>query len=88
MDRLKNYIQFINEAEQLKNVLRIAWTSEGKQESTAEHSWRLALAETPCLRNSDRFWIQTQGKGRRVKKKAKKKRGRKRTGRVFSLTTL
>lgn len=43
MNRLKKYMQFINEAEQLKNVLRTAWTSEGKQESTAEHSWRLAL---------------------------------------------
>ena len=38
MERLKNYLQFINEAEQLKNVLRTAWTSEGKQESTATMS--------------------------------------------------
>ena len=39
MERLKNYLQFINEAEQLKNVLRTAWTSEGKQESTAAVSY-------------------------------------------------
>ena len=26
-----------------KNVLRTAYTSEGRHESTAEHSWRLAL---------------------------------------------
>lgn len=49
MDSLKNYIQFIKEAEQLKNVRRTAWTSEGKQESTAEHSWRLALLAMAVL---------------------------------------
>ena len=34
---------FIEEAECLKTVTRTAKTSEGKPESTAEHSWRLAL---------------------------------------------
>lgn len=34
---------FIEEAERLKTVTRTAKTSEGKTESTAEHSWRLAL---------------------------------------------
>lgn len=37
------YLRFIKELEQLKNVTRTAWTSEGHQESTAEHSWRLAV---------------------------------------------
>ncbi|WAW11342.1 HD domain-containing protein [Oxalobacter vibrioformis] len=36
-------LAFIREAEQLKNVLRSAHTSSGRQESTAEHSWRLCL---------------------------------------------
>ncbi len=40
---LKKYIAFIEEAEKLKSVVRTAWTSNGRRESTAEHSWRLAL---------------------------------------------
>lgn len=36
-------ISFIKEVERLKNVLRSAHTSQGRQESTAEHSWRLCL---------------------------------------------
>lgn len=47
MDLLPNdltgRIAFIQEAERLKNVLRSAHTSEGRQESTAEHTWRLCL---------------------------------------------
>lgn len=43
MDRLEKQIAFIKEAEGLKSVVREAWTSEGRRESTAEHSWRLAL---------------------------------------------
>ena len=42
-ERLDRYLAFINETELLKNVLRTAWGSAGRQESTAEHSWRLAL---------------------------------------------
>ena len=34
---------FLQEAEGLKSVERTAWTSSGRRESTAEHSWRLAL---------------------------------------------
>lgn len=41
--RLEQYLAFIKEAELLKGVLRTAWGSSGRQESTAEHSWRLAL---------------------------------------------
>ena len=36
-------LKFISEAERLKNVLRRSHTSEGRQESTAEHTWRLCL---------------------------------------------
>ncbi|WP_298612066.1 arsenic resistance N-acetyltransferase ArsN2 [uncultured Thiothrix sp.] len=34
---------FLREAERLKDVLRTAHTRTGKQESTAEHTWRLGL---------------------------------------------
>ena len=40
---LEKYMAFIEESEKLKSVLRTAWTSSGRRESTAEHSWRLAL---------------------------------------------
>ncbi|MDF2905155.1 MAG: hypothetical protein K0R34_476 [Herbinix sp.] len=40
---LEKYIAFIEETEKLKSVVRTAWTSKGRRESTAEHSWRLAL---------------------------------------------
>lgn len=40
---IEKYISFIEEAEKLKSVVRTAWTSSGRRESTAEHSWRLAL---------------------------------------------
>ena len=36
-------LKFISEAERLKDVLRRSHTSEGRQESTAEHTWRLCL---------------------------------------------
>lgn len=37
------YLEFMHIAERLKFVLRHDWTSSGRQESVAEHSWRLAL---------------------------------------------
>ena len=43
MEKLERYLQFMCEAERLKNVLRSAHTSAGRPESTAEHTWRLAL---------------------------------------------
>ncbi|HLP24237.1 MAG TPA: HD domain-containing protein, partial [Acidobacteriota bacterium] len=36
-------LNFLRRAERLKTVTRTSWTSEGKQESTAEHTWRLCL---------------------------------------------
>lgn len=43
VSNLNKYMQFIQEAELLKSVLRTSWSSSGRRESTAEHSWRLAL---------------------------------------------
>lgn len=43
MEKIIQYLKFIQETEQLKSTLRTAWTAEGRQESTAEHSWRLAM---------------------------------------------
>lgn len=43
MDALQRTIEFIQELERLKDIRRTAWTSQGKQESVAEHSWRLAV---------------------------------------------
>jgi putative hydrolases of HD superfamily len=36
-------LDFLRDAEKLKNVTRTAWTSDGKRESVAEHTWRLCL---------------------------------------------
>ena len=36
-------IQIMGTAEKLKNNTRHSWTSSGRHESVAEHSWRLAL---------------------------------------------
>jgi putative hydrolases of HD superfamily len=41
--RLAGRLAFLREAERLKGVLRSGFTSTGRPESTAEHSWRLAL---------------------------------------------
>ena len=49
MENLERYLLFIREAERLKSVLRTAYTSTGRHESTAEHSWRLALTAAVLL---------------------------------------
>jgi putative hydrolase of HD superfamily len=36
-------IEFLHEAEKLKTILRHSWLSNGRRESVAEHSWRMAL---------------------------------------------
>ena len=41
--KIKGRLEFLREAEKLKDVLRSAHTSCGRTESTAEHSWRLCL---------------------------------------------
>ncbi|MBV4484586.1 HD domain-containing protein [Pseudomonas sp. SWRI153] len=43
IDEIKGRLDFLREAEKLKDVLRSAHTSSGRTESTAEHSWRLCL---------------------------------------------
>ncbi|ABY99614.1 HD domain-containing protein [Pseudomonas sp. SbB1] len=40
---LDGKLDFLRQAEKLKSVTRSAHTSTGRRESTAEHSWRLAL---------------------------------------------
>ncbi|ESJ20173.1 phosphohydrolase [Cupriavidus sp. HPC(L)] len=40
---IEGRLDFLREAERLKDVLRSARTSSGRPESTAEHSWRLCL---------------------------------------------
>lgn len=42
-DDLRSRLAFIREAGKLKDVLRSGRTAKGRQESTAEHSYRLAL---------------------------------------------
>ena len=41
--RLDGILDFLRATERLKVVTRSAYTSEGKQETVAEHSWRLCL---------------------------------------------
>lgn len=43
MMEIRKYLNFIKEVEGLKSVTRTSWMQSGRQESTAEHSWRLAL---------------------------------------------
>ncbi|KXF82630.1 HD domain-containing protein [Enterovibrio coralii] len=42
-NELVGILEFLRSTEQLKNTLRSAHTSNGRQESTAEHTWRLSL---------------------------------------------
>lgn len=45
---LEGILVFIKKAENLKNTLRYSFTSNGSQESSAEHSWRLSLLVMMC----------------------------------------
>lgn len=49
MSKLLQKIEFIRELERLKDTTRTAWTSSGRHESTAEHSWRLAMLAAVLL---------------------------------------
>ena len=42
------YIDFLTEIEKLKCNTRHSWTSSGRRESVAEHSWRLAVMAMLC----------------------------------------
>ncbi len=44
----KKYIEFLNVIEKLKCNTRHSWTSSGRHESVAEHSWRLAIMAILC----------------------------------------
>ena len=44
----RQYIDFLNKIEKLKCNTRHSWTSSGRHESVAEHSWRLAVMAMLC----------------------------------------
>jgi len=44
----RELIDFLNAIEKLKCNTRHSWTSSGRQESVAEHSWRLAVMAMLC----------------------------------------
>lgn len=44
----RKYIRFLNKIEKLKCNTRHSWTSSGRQESVAEHTWRLAVMAMLC----------------------------------------
>lgn len=44
----REYIEFLNKIEKLKCNTRHSWTSTGRRESVAEHSWRLAAMAMLC----------------------------------------
>lgn len=44
----RTYIEFLNMIEKLKCNTRHSWTSSGRHESVAEHSWRLAVMAMLC----------------------------------------
>ena len=49
---IQGVLAFLREAERLKDVTRTAFTSQGRPESVAAHSWRLSLM---CLLLADHF---------------------------------
>lgn len=49
-ERLYQIYKFLQAAEQLKNTLRSGYTSAGRRETTADHSWRLCLM-VMCFEN-------------------------------------
>jgi len=44
----RQYLDFLTKIEKLKCNTRHSWTSNGRQESVAEHSWRLAVMAMLC----------------------------------------
>lgn len=43
LQNLVNIHEFLHEIEGLKRLLRHSWLSDGRQESVAEHTWRMAV---------------------------------------------
>lgn len=54
MEELKRYFELIALSENLKTELRHSWLSNGRQESVAEHSWRLSLMVILFYRHLDK----------------------------------
>ncbi|MBR6781397.1 MAG: HD domain-containing protein, partial [Clostridia bacterium] len=52
------FLDFLHTAEKLKCNTRHSWTSSGRQESVAEHSWRLALMALLCKNEYPEIDIQ------------------------------
>ncbi|HEU4799813.1 MAG TPA: HD domain-containing protein [Gemmatimonadales bacterium] len=48
MNDLDGILDFLRAAEGLKSATRSAWTSAGRRESVAEHTWRLCLMAMVC----------------------------------------
>lgn len=46
--KFDEYVRFLNAIEKLKCNTRHSWNSNGRQESVAEHSWRLAVMAMLC----------------------------------------
>ena len=46
--QFEQYVRFMNAIEKLKCNTRHSWSSSGRQESVAEHSWRLAVMAMLC----------------------------------------
>ena len=46
--KFDEYVRFLNAIEKLKCNTRHSWNSSGRQESVAEHSWRLAVMAMLC----------------------------------------
>jgi hypothetical protein len=44
----RKFVEFLNVIEKLKCNTRHSWTSSGRKESVAEHSWRLAVMAMLC----------------------------------------
>ena len=44
----REYIEFLGKIEKLKCNTRHSWTSSGRRESVAEHSWRLSVMAMLC----------------------------------------
>ncbi len=53
IEKAKTVLHFMHLAEKLKCVLRHGWTSTGRQESVAEHSWRISLLVMACSSSLD-----------------------------------
>lgn len=57
-DEMKDYqglVKFIQEADRLKSTVRTAWSTTGRRESVAEHSWRLAMMAMLCEKDTDQM---------------------------------